>query len=254
MGIPSFDAVIALAGRQGPEDIFASLLLSRATFIAAADGGADYVMRLGLLPDLVIGDFDSIEGGRDRRFTAPTETIFFPVDKYHTDGELALAAAVLHIIGKPLPQDEFELYSTFEQCNNFSGITLLFLNYFGSRHDHTMANVALAVLAARRGADVFLTDGTTLGRVAVGPMTLSPVFHRDFFARAGDRPFLFSAQALDDVSGLTLEGLRWELNDANLTPARSLALSNRAHTNHPDEVRLRCHRGTLALFTFPANL
>ena len=53
MSCRTFDAAIALAGRQGPEDIFASLLLSQAKYIVAADGGADCINRLGFSPDLL---------------------------------------------------------------------------------------------------------------------------------------------------------------------------------------------------------
>ncbi len=255
MTIPLFDAVVALAGRPGPEDLFASLLLERSKRIVAADGGADHVIRLGFHPDLVAGDFDSIKGGRERSFHESTETMIFPIDKDYTDGELALAAAVLQTLGERLPHDEGDLYATFDKHDDLTGVSLLFLNCFGSRQDHTIANLALTVLAARRGADVFMTDGTTLGRVVKGPITLLPVFHRDCFARAGKRRFLFSAQPLDDgVLGLTIKGLRWELDDVTLPLTRALALSNCACTKRPDNVRLDCRQGTLALFTFPETL
>ncbi|HHW94047.1 MAG TPA: thiamine diphosphokinase [Clostridiaceae bacterium] len=255
MSIVSFDAVVALAGRQASEDIFTSLLLSQATLIVAADGGADCVIRLGYVPNLVVGDFDSIEGGRKRLLHESTKKMVFSADKSHTDGELALAVAVLRSLGKKIPEEEFALYAEFKACGDLTGMSLLFLNCFGSRQDHTLANIALAVLAARRGANVFMTDGMTLGRVIVGPRTLIPVFHRDYFVRAGSRRFLFSAQPLDDrVSGLTIKGLRWELVDVSLPLTRALALSNYAHTNHPDNVRIDCRQGTLALFTFPETL
>lgn len=54
----------------------------------------------GISPDLVIGDFDSIENDFERRMLASTKLMVFPVDKNHTDGELALAAAVLHSLGE----------------------------------------------------------------------------------------------------------------------------------------------------------
>jgi thiamine pyrophosphokinase len=255
MAIPWFDAVVALAGRQGPEDIFASLLLERAKQIVAADGGADHVIRLGFQPDLVVGDFDSIEGGTDRSFYKSTKTMIFPIEKDYTDGELALAFAVLQALGEEVSNDVDDLYAQFIEHEDLSEISLLFLNCFGSRQDHTIANLALTVLAARRGADVFMTDGTTLGRVISGPITLSPVFHHECFARAGKRRFLFSAQPLDDgVLGLTIKGLRWEVNDVTLPLTRALALSNYASTNHPDNVKVDCRQGTLALFTFPETI
>ena len=184
MNIRSFDAAIALAGCQGPEDIFASLLLSQTKYIIAADGGADCVTRLGFHPDLVIGDFDSIENDFERRMLASTKLMVFPVDKNHTDGELALAAAVLHSLGEKIPQDEFELYEKFDRCDDLTGVSLLFVNYFGSRHDHTIANLALAALAARRSRRLFV-DGTTLGRIVAQVPNARTVFHRDCFARAG---------------------------------------------------------------------
>ncbi len=255
MAIPWLDAVVALAGRRGSEDIFASLMLERAKQIIAADGGADHVIRLGFQPDLVVGDFDSIEGGIERSFHPSTKTRVFPFDKDYTDGELALAVAVLQAFGEEIPHDEDDLYTQFIEHEDLSGISLLFFNCFGSRQDHTIANLALTVLAARRGADVFMTDGTTLGRVISGPITLSPVFHRDCFARAGKRRFLFSAQPLDDgVLGLTIKGLRWEIDDVTLPLTRALALSNYARSNHPDNVRVDCRQGTLALFTFPETV
>ncbi len=255
MAIQTFDAVIALAGQQAADDIFASLLLSQSKRLIAADGGADHIMTLGYTPHYVVGDFDSIEGGKKREFSKTTNILKFPTDKYHTDGELALSVAVLLALGKPIPSDEFDLYDQFDRTEKLNGITLLFLNYFGSRHDHTLANIALSLLASRRGADVFLTDGTTLGRLVTGPAKRYPVFSSDYFSQAGDRRFLFSAQPLDDVvEGLTLKGLQWELHDVKLPLTRSLALSNRSETNYPDCVNVQVDRGTLALFTFPEDL
>lgn len=255
MAVPPFDAVIALAGQPGPDDLFASLLLSRARRIISADGGADRAARLGFVSDYIVGDFDSIADGDARATAASAKHFRFPRDKDHTDGELALAAAVLLSSGKHVPDDEYELYRQFDAIGDLRGMSLLFLNYFGSRHDHTLANMALALLASRRRADVFLTDGTTLGRLVTGPACLRPVFPSDCFVRAGERAFLFSVLPLDDrVDGLTLRGLRWELDNARLPLTRALALSNRAPAGYPDCASLALERGTVALFTFPEDL
>jgi thiamine pyrophosphokinase len=55
----------------------------------AADGGYAFFRRSGLLPDLLIGDLDSV--GRVRtNLSAKTKVISFPVRKDQTDGQLAL--------------------------------------------------------------------------------------------------------------------------------------------------------------------
>ena len=61
--------------------------------LIAADGGLELFVRLGLSPDLIVGDFDSVKPETLERFTA-VETIRYPREKDATDGELALRAAL----------------------------------------------------------------------------------------------------------------------------------------------------------------
>ena len=64
-------------------------------FIIAADGGAQHCISLGVTPDVIIGDFDSLEPDTLNAFQhAGVELIKFPAHKDETDLELALQLAL----------------------------------------------------------------------------------------------------------------------------------------------------------------
>lgn len=261
----SIDALIALAGSEGSPDFFASWMASHSRLLLAADGGADSLIRLGFVPDYLVGDFDSISKKTKEVLPATTVRIGLARDKDFTDGELATAAAVLLTQDKDLKNPAFldpdghALYRAFDEQADLTGKSYGFLNYRGDRTDHVLANMALARLLALRGATVFLTDGVTLGRIVRGPAELDRVFPKDCFDGAqGMSPgkrFLFSALPLDEkVTGFHLRGLNWELEDVRLPMGRSLALSNRSAGLYPTEASIRLEEGTVLLYTFPEDL
>lgn len=265
MSFPGIDALIALAGSGGPFDYFSSPLLDASTYILAADGGVSALAALGYRPHRVVGDMDSLPAAYKREAVGEGTFIRFPVDKDFTDGELATAAAVLLASGRSSEDPLFKkadggqgLYSAFQKTS-LSGLTLAYLNFGGYRYDHFLANINLASLLAQRGAQVFLTDGTSLARILVGPIRLSPVFDPEVFVRArqaaAGRPFHFSLLPLDDeVRGLTLTGLKWDLEGRDLPRGSSLTLSNRAAGPYPDQVDLSLERGKVMALTFPEGL
>ena len=81
---------LLLLGGEGPQRIHLEAILSKAPYVIAADSGFDLALRLGIVPDLVVGDMDSVlRRGELARF--PAERIRrFPRDKDETDTELGL--------------------------------------------------------------------------------------------------------------------------------------------------------------------
>lgn len=60
--------------------------------VIAADSGVDSALALGVVPDVALGDFDSISAaGRTHLETSGARVIVSPIDKDLTDTELALA-------------------------------------------------------------------------------------------------------------------------------------------------------------------
>ena len=96
--------------------------LAKATAVIAADGGTRHLWRLGHLPDLVVGDIDSLpQPARQWLQLTNTPLLQAPADKDETDLELAL----LHI------------------ASTYHNQKILIFAAFGGRLDQTLANIFL---------------------------------------------------------------------------------------------------------------
>ena len=94
-----FDALIALAGDEGPFDYFMAPALQHTPHIVTADGGVAVVLKRDFVPQMVVGDGDSMSLEDRNQLKESTFLLSFPSDKDFTDGELATAAAVLLSFG-----------------------------------------------------------------------------------------------------------------------------------------------------------
>ena len=158
--------------------------------VIAADAGYRLCQSLGITPDLVLGDFDSMpepEGVLVRRV---------PVEKDDTDTMLALKT------GLEAGCDAFYLYG-------FTG---------GKRLDHTLANLQSLLYLRRRGARSWL----------YGDDFLWTAIENESLAIQKEVEWgLFSAFCLgDEARGIDETGFQYPLNDAVLTPEFPLGVSN----------------------------
>lgn len=104
-------------------------------YVICADGGLDMARRMGIQPDLIVGDFDSAE-------TEPpenVETIHLPVEKDETD--------MLYGVKEGLRRG----YSSFVLLGGLGG----------QRFDHSIANLCVLSYIADRGGRAVMADGKT---------------------------------------------------------------------------------------------
>lgn len=186
--------------------------------VIAADSGIRHATTLELMPELWLGDFDSVPGQVDPRFAdLPRET--FPQDKDKTDGELAIAAALER-----------------------GATSLVLVGAFGGpRADHAFLHLALALRLAEAGTEVLLTSGHQEARPLL-PGTMS-------FDYANGT--LFSVLAFSELSGLSEEGAKWPLNSVDVPFGSSLTLSNEVRGTL--RVSLGSGRALLLAHPFPAS-
>lgn len=182
-------AWILVGGRLVLTDALRSL--PHPDVVIAADGGARHAAALGAKVDVWVGDFDSSAG---LSLDAPRE--IHPAAKNETDAELAVRVARAR-----------------------GATTLVFLGAFGGRFDHAAALALGAVRLARDGLDVLLHSGDESGR----PLLPGTGVRLDLPHGA-----TLSVLALSDLRGLSLTGVRWPLQEADVPLGSGWTVSNEA--------------------------
>ena len=124
-------AYIIAAGDLEDTDFYYSL--AKDGFIICADGGFDNAMEMGLKPDVVLGDMDSVRTQCFDRY----KVIKFPVKKDKTDTHLAIDYAL---------------------SEGFRDIKILCA--FGGRISHELANIMLLEYISQNGATGVLLSPT----------------------------------------------------------------------------------------------
>jgi len=187
--------IIIFANGEMPHARLDARLVQEQDFIICADGGARHALALGLTPDVVVGDMDSLDESIIARLQeAGTSIHRFSPDKDFTDLELALQMA-----RDMQPQE------------------VILLGALGGRLDQMLANLML--LASPSYADMPI--------VMVSGMESARAVRDEIVIRGRVRDIVSVIPLSDDVSGLTYHGgLRWLLHDATLPLGSSRGVSN----------------------------
>ena len=158
-------------------------------YVIAADGGYARLVSLGIIPDLVVGDFDSLGSVPDH-----PNTILSPVEKDDTDMMLAVKQGLARG------------YSSFIIDGGLDG-----------RLDHTLANIqVLAYMSANAARGVLLGRDMSVTAVTNGSVVFRP--------NAAGRISVFGFDGR--AEGVTLTGLKYALENAALTSDYPLGISN----------------------------
>lgn len=173
-------------------------------YIIAADAGLRFCRRADILPDLVIGDFDSVGNEAFNYFheRIPERFRIFPSEKDETDTELALAEAVKYR----------------KQSGADAADSIHIIGALGGRVDHLLGNLALLALALEQGAPCCLVDEKTRIRMTDSEMILK----KDQVLGKYISLIPFAGA----VDGLTLSGFKYNVNDFSLRPEITRGISN----------------------------
>ena len=167
----------------------AALDFSNSEFVIAADAGLKYLEPLGIKPDLIVGDFDSL-------------------------GEIPKGE---NVISHSPEKDETDMYLAVSEALKRGAKTLVIYGGLGGRLDHELANLQTLAYIAERGAQGYLVGrGCVASCVKDGGIefdasmegTVSVLCH-------GDR-----------AEGVNLIGLKYPLTDYTLTCDYPLGVSN----------------------------
>lgn len=166
-------------------------------YMIAADSGIHFFMQAGLLPDEVLGDFDSADPGQVEALRGNPGVCFhqYQPEKDAVDTELALMLALekhsseIHILGGT-----------------------------GTRMDHVLGTVRLLGFAMERGVPCYMVDPRNRIRL---------IQERAVLTKAGQYGTYVSLIPLTtQVSGVTLTGFKYPLHNHTLGGFASLGISN----------------------------
>lgn len=176
-------------------------------FIVCCDSGLRHLEKLGVEPDLIIGDFDSHENPG-----LPVETIVLPCEKDDTD----TMAAVRETVSRGF--DDF-----------------LLLGVFGNRMDHSLANVYILLWLYNRGKKVVAVDD----RSEFSIISREPGYVSDRY------PYFSLLTISGDAEGVTIKNAKYTLENAVLTSEYQCAVSNEPLPGQTAEITVK--QGVLLL-------
>ena len=157
-------------------------------FIIAADGGLMHTQVLGITPNGILGDFDSLG------YTPEGSTVF-PVEKDDTDAMLAVRK------GLELGYKEFYLYGSLD----------------GPRLDHTVANFQTLQFLCDHGAYGYL-----IGKDYIITAVKNGALHFDAACTGIFSVFCMGA----DAEGVTIRGGKYDAENVTLSAGFPLGVSN----------------------------
>uniref|UniRef100_UPI0040575369 thiamine diphosphokinase n=1 Tax=Acetatifactor sp. TaxID=1872090 RepID=UPI0040575369 len=175
------------------------ITLGEEDYCIAVDAGLSYCPILGVEPDVMIGDFDSVSEKEKEAIELlkeqiPERIIELPVEKDDTD----MLAALKH--GLELGYTDFRIYAAT-----------------GGRFDHTLANIQCLLYLKNHGATGYLVDGTGMMLVIQNE---SVSFRKELEGYLS----LFSLGK--EAKGVTIQGMKYSIKDYTITNDFPIGISN----------------------------
>lgn len=205
-------AIIFLNGElEGNKEFYHNYIAPSDT-IFCADGGAEYAYQLNLMPDLILGDLDSISE-EVINFYKKRAVDFkkFPTEKDKSDTELLL---------------ETVLEKDYEE--------IVLLAALGERFDHALANLYLLEGSFREDVDIKI----------ITPDNHLEVIKKDKIIKEQATKTVSFLPLSEQVTGLRLKGFKYELENGCLVRGETLGLSNIIKNNY---AQVKIDSGTLLM-------
>ena len=159
--------------------------------VIAADSGYRHLERLSILPDILLGDFDTIENIPENI----RQIIKFSPIKDYTDTHLAF------IHGENKGYTSFIIYGAIG----------------GKRLEHTISNLQLSCQICQKGYDVILTDGETF---------IYLIDNGSVFFEKEEKGFFSVFSMTDKANCVSISGAKYDVKNVSLTNNFPLGVSN----------------------------
>ena len=166
--------------------------------LIAADKGVEFFIKTDWVPDVAVGDFDSLSSAGEKYLNTLKET---------------------EIVRLKPEKDDSDTQSAVNFAIDRGAKNITIFGATGNRIDHLIANFGLLVLGRERGADITLIDQWNYMKLIESHTVLKKE------EQFGKYVSFFSLEG--DLTGLTLRGFKYPLNKYHLKVSDSgLTVSN----------------------------
>lgn len=181
----------------------------------AADSGMNFLHRNGIVPDIIAGDFDSAKEEDVAYYQRLNDVQVIKLNpvKDDTDTEFVIREAIRR-----------------------GATEITVLGATGTRLDHVLANVNLLGIGLEEGINIQLVDKHN--RIRMISDTIEITREEQF----GDYVSVLPVKG--DAKGVTLEGMKYPLKEADIACFSSLGVSNEIVE---DTARISVKQGTLLI-------
>lgn len=187
--------IVIVSGGSAPSEKLIRKELEESSFLICADSGGNSLYQYKLIPDYLMGDFDSISREAFDFFSKEEKCSIeeYPTDKDFTDTELVL-----------------------NKARELGGKEIVFLGCTGTRVDHLMGNIGMLARCNDMGIKAYIKDENN----TIELIDKSTII-------TGYKGETFSLQAYNDVvEDLNIIGAKYELHHYNLALGDPRTISN----------------------------
>lgn len=180
--------IIVLNGELSDDlEKYKKRLIDNQNFIIACDGGYNNCKKLNIKPDLILGDFDSLQ-----KFEFDN-ILKFPKEKDKSDFELAID------YGFEKGFKDFEIWGAI-----------------GKRLDHTLFNISLLLRIKKEGGNANIYH----------PPYIVFIIDKEYNFGVRNSGFVSFYPLTSEIKGLTIKGMKYELNEKDIYLGSTETLSN----------------------------
>lgn len=164
-------------------------------YVICADGGLEKAKKYGIIPDAILGDFDSVNPSILKEYEDKVPIEKFPSEKDYTDMELAV---------------EFAISKGYK--------SIILAGAAGSRLDHTMGNIMLMERYYKEGVHITIIDNNNEMKV-ISDNTDLTIYYKEGY-------YISIIPLTNFIEGLNLEGFRYNLDNVKIERGSTLCISN----------------------------
>ncbi len=186
----------------------AKKFITKKDYLIAADGGVKHILKLGLIPDVVIGDLDStpptlikkIKQMRKGLINQTSTLITYPTKKDKTDFELAINLVL---------EKKYQV--------------IIIFGIFGDRIDHFLANIFLI-------AKIQMENQSTKIKIIEGKKEIF-IVNKKIIIEGQVRDEISIIPVSEKLEGISTKGLQYELKGGKLIFGSTRGVSNVMNKN-----------------------